>query len=265
MCGELWVLTKVQKDSSQETVISLMGMLAGSVIVPYITSTFATWFSLLLLLVIHLYTNYRAVRAVCLPSLNCQRACIVFSDFLARRNALKYAMSDEVEEKKYDFLTPREVFVKENIFASPAMLRHGHNLLGKCRIGISTAELTSQSHLRSFTFQIRTCERLPYILVTNLGTGNVLVALKEHSQKVYLQAWFHAMLLVMAWDALRKGEVSEQNMLFSQTAARVEAAWEVVEQRLVEAGWNLEEIAILTVGRTMVRIQSDASRVKKEL
>ncbi|RMX94536.1 hypothetical protein D0868_12239 [Hortaea werneckii] len=50
------------KDSSQETVISLMGMLAGSLVVSWVTSQTATWAALILLLSIHLETNRRALR-----------------------------------------------------------------------------------------------------------------------------------------------------------------------------------------------------------
>lgn len=66
------------KDSSQETVISLLGMLAGSFVVSWVTTTLSTWAVMILLLAIHLETNRRAVRAVSMRTLNRQRASLVY-------------------------------------------------------------------------------------------------------------------------------------------------------------------------------------------
>ncbi|KAK9449028.1 vitamin B6 photo-protection and homoeostasis-domain-containing protein [Limtongia smithiae] len=70
------------KDSSQETVISLLGMLAGTLIVPYINTSGETVVALVLLISVHLWTNYIAVSAVVLDTLNRHRANIVFSAVL---------------------------------------------------------------------------------------------------------------------------------------------------------------------------------------
>ncbi|OBT51321.1 hypothetical protein VE04_07096, partial [Pseudogymnoascus sp. 24MN13] len=48
------------KDSSQETIISLFGMLVGTALIPNLTTPFQTWTYLLVLLSIHLTTNYFA-------------------------------------------------------------------------------------------------------------------------------------------------------------------------------------------------------------
>ncbi|TKA67954.1 hypothetical protein B0A49_07548 [Cryomyces minteri] len=95
------------KDSSQETVISLMGMLAGSLVVSWVSSPLATWSTLLLLLSIHLATNHAAVRAVSMRTLNRQRANLVFSHLIE---------DDEV-------LTPEEVSKKERIFDWDGVLK----------------------------------------------------------------------------------------------------------------------------------------------
>ena len=245
-----------------------MGMLTGSVLVPYITTLFTTWFCLLLLLSIHLYTNYRAVRAVCLPTLNCQRACIVFSDFLVRRNALKYIMLDEEVKAKYRLLKPREVFKRERIFANPSLLRHGDASHGRCRIGVPMAELMSLVSIDSFIFQARLCDALPYILVCNLETGVILISLNEQSQRIYLQAWFHAMVLVMAWNQAHttKDTSDYEGILLCQAALRIGRFWDELELGLVDAGWNIDDVAILTVGRSTVTMgDSGKAEDKKEI
>lgn len=67
------------KDSSQETVISLVGMWVGGLVVSRVHGVFATWIWLLSLLALHLTMNYLAVSSVCMLMLNRQRANIVFS------------------------------------------------------------------------------------------------------------------------------------------------------------------------------------------
>ncbi|ORY64497.1 root UVB sensitive family, partial [Pseudomassariella vexata] len=69
------------KDGSQETVISLMGMLAGSLFVRVVEGRAAVWTWMFILVGIHLWTNYRAVRAVQMRSLNRQRAEIVVKEY----------------------------------------------------------------------------------------------------------------------------------------------------------------------------------------
>ncbi|KAH7125338.1 vitamin B6 photo-protection and homoeostasis-domain-containing protein [Dendryphion nanum] len=86
------------KDSSQETVISLLGMLAGSIIVSHISSPLATWSTLLFLLSLHLGTNYAAVSAVSLRTLNRQRASIVFATAIQTGRVLGPAEVARVEK-----------------------------------------------------------------------------------------------------------------------------------------------------------------------
>ncbi|KAJ6273287.1 vitamin B6 photo-protection and homoeostasis-domain-containing protein [Bipolaris maydis] len=99
---------------------------AGSFVVSHITSDIATWCTLILLLVIHLATNYAAVRAVSMQSLNRQRANILFSHILQHGIVL----------------SPKEVSARERIFERGGVLRWADDeVLGKCRIGTSLSEL----------------------------------------------------------------------------------------------------------------------------
>ncbi|KAF7715501.1 DUF647-domain-containing protein [Penicillium ucsense] len=81
------------KDSSQETVISLIGMLVGSVVVSHVTGFTSTWIALLCLLGLHLGMNYAAVRSVQMTSLNRQRANIVFSALFESDSKLNQSIS----------------------------------------------------------------------------------------------------------------------------------------------------------------------------
>lgn len=71
------------KDSSQETIIYLIGLLLGSLIVPMVNGYTAIWYSLTILVVLHLWANYKAVRSVQMTSLNLGRLCILLSAWLS--------------------------------------------------------------------------------------------------------------------------------------------------------------------------------------
>lgn len=77
------------KDGSQETVISLLGMLVGSVFVNFVEGSSAVWSWMIVLLGIHLWTNYRAVRSVQMRSLNRQRACIIVDEYERSQRILR--------------------------------------------------------------------------------------------------------------------------------------------------------------------------------
>ncbi|GAQ03453.1 RUS1 family protein homolog [Aspergillus lentulus] len=145
------------KDSSQETIISLIGMLVGSFVVSHVTSFAATWASLLFLLTVHLGMNYAAVRAVQMTSLNRQRANIVFSTLLDSDPALdlhSLSLSKEVDHPPAPSaqqsslstskspLTPADVSKQERIFEPDGILKWTSastqcHKLGYCQIGIS--------------------------------------------------------------------------------------------------------------------------------
>jgi hypothetical protein len=128
-------------------------MLAGSLVVSHVTSRSATWATLLLLLSIHLWTNYRAVRAVRMRTLNRQRANIVFSSYIqSLRDGRSY---EEVrkfwpktgqlvvrENMKYKLPSPKEVSIKERIFERDGVMRwHGSIIMGHCALGVPLKDI----------------------------------------------------------------------------------------------------------------------------
>ncbi|KAM7213991.1 Vitamin B6 photo-protection and homoeostasis domain containing protein [Rhypophila decipiens] len=70
------------KEASQETIVSLCGMLVGSLVVKMVEDKHVVWMLMVFLVGVHLSMNYRAVRAVKMRSLNRQRATIVFREWL---------------------------------------------------------------------------------------------------------------------------------------------------------------------------------------
>ncbi|KAL7624122.1 hypothetical protein AAE478_005679 [Parahypoxylon ruwenzoriense] len=77
------------KDGSQETVISLMGMLAGTVLVHFVHGKLAVWAWMFALVTIHLWTNYQAVRSVQMRTLNAQRLHIALTELVVKDVVLR--------------------------------------------------------------------------------------------------------------------------------------------------------------------------------
>ncbi|KAL2858645.1 vitamin B6 photo-protection and homoeostasis-domain-containing protein [Aspergillus pseudodeflectus] len=180
------------KDSSQETVISLVGMLVGSLVVSHITSFTATWLTLLALLTLHLSLNYTAVRSVQMRTLNRQRANIVFSYMLSsdpdvalltsgqlldQRN---YAEPADRNQKHLQIPSPAQVSRRERIFEAsgtlkwyPCSLREQEErpakpeILGSCQIGVSPRKfLSSPSSISTSHGSLTTS--LPVAALTSL-------------------------------------------------------------------------------------------------
>ncbi|KAJ5947073.1 hypothetical protein N7466_000088 [Penicillium verhagenii] len=155
------------KDSSQETVISLLGMLVGSLVISHITGFKTTWAALLVLLAAHLSLNYAAVRAVQMTSLNRQRANIVFSAFLSslddsllttNQSTSKQVTSNN-NNKQPTILTPAQASHQERIFPRDGVLEWTPSpstpstYLGTAEIGVSLPQFltTTHSHPHSST------------------------------------------------------------------------------------------------------------------
>ena len=182
------------KDASQETVISLLGMLAGSVIVPRVVSTWAIWTMLVALLAVHLGTNWLAVRAVSMRSLNRQRANILLSTLLETGQVV---------------LTPAEVAKREKVFESDGVLRwHTGQILGYCRIGVTLQELLVHAEGRGSTRKSFPDMKLDlekflfifvhrkYILWFDESARQAFIVLKKGAQPIdQLQAWMHALVV----------------------------------------------------------------------
>ncbi|KAK2763912.1 hypothetical protein FQN54_009531 [Arachnomyces sp. PD_36] len=237
------------KDSSQETVISLMGMLAGSLVVSYITSPLATWIALLFLLTIHIATNYLAVRAVCMTSLNRQRANIVFS-----------TLYDEDRIPSVE-----EVSQKERIFERDGVLRWkaSSTSLGYARIGAPLKELlltasTSTDHgtsIRSPGIDIPALlalfEKEEYILWFDGARRRATIVLKRDvSPTSQLKAWSHALLVARKAETQSTttgGDKSPTTLdIFESTLKGHSQKFDGHISRLREAGWDVETASLET-------------------
>lgn len=111
----------------------------GTFVVSHITSQTSTWSALMLLLAIHLAMNYAAARAVCMRSLNRQRATILLSNLMDGKQ-----------------ISPKDVANRERIFERDGVLRRSDGKkVGFCRIAGSMEEfarLMSQEQRTASSF-----------------------------------------------------------------------------------------------------------------
>ena len=251
------------KDSSQETVISLFGMLVGSVVVSWVTTPTATWTALILLLSIHLETNRRAVRAVSMRTFNRQRATLVY-------HQLKRGVVPKPEDISQD----------ERIFEQDGVLRGANNnVVGCCTFGSIKTFFQSQAFQKrsstgamsvdaTWLSQVLSAfENGAYILSCTPRTRHFdyqIVVKKGASTEDCLTAWWHALTFAEAEMSLR-GHKPASEMYYSTagrekllTLLRDDTASQLLLKyatALREAGWDLDVGALET--RSSVRISID--------
>ncbi|KAI0602345.1 vitamin B6 photo-protection and homoeostasis-domain-containing protein [Biscogniauxia sp. FL1348] len=150
------------KDGSQETVISLLGMLAGSLFVRVVHGRLAVWAWMAALVSIHLWTNYQAVRSVQMRTLNRQRATLVITEFLRSGRVLR----------------PKQVAHREHI------LRWKAPSISFAQTCPQPGEITTSDLLRY--------EHSHYVIVS--GIGGQKIYLKDGASTLdALEAWTNAL------------------------------------------------------------------------
>ncbi len=153
-------------------------MLAGSIVVSHITSPLATWSALLILLSIHLWTNYKAVRAVSMRTLNRQRANIIFSSYIQSLRAGEPFSVRELkavpygdQQKRFDLPAPDEVAIKERIFEFDGVLRwHSDVIMGHCAIGVPLKDI-----LKNFPYYMRNPKTGSYSSIKPIAKDKAII------------------------------------------------------------------------------------------
>ncbi|XP_017762365.1 PREDICTED: RUS1 family protein C16orf58 homolog [Eufriesea mexicana] len=190
------------KDASQETCINLVASLVGILILSIFHNGRYIMELYLFLVIVHLYANYSAVKALCLNSLNEDRLALIIKSYI----------SNEVIPK------PEEVNKKESVFllTKPTMSICGFNI----KIGVSLAALikkdiilTSDTELSLKLFLDR-----KYLISIDVQNRTIFICLKKDAQPYdVLEAYFHACLcglficmsLKVPLDVFLKPEVSD--------------------------------------------------------
>ncbi|ORX98524.1 vitamin B6 photo-protection and homoeostasis-domain-containing protein, partial [Clohesyomyces aquaticus] len=250
------------KDGSQETVISLLGMLAGSVVVSWVTSPLATWTTLIGLLSIHIAMNYAAVTAVSMRTLNRQRANIVLGALLESGKVLR----------------PLDVPKRERIFERDGVLRLNDQIVGHAYIGQSLEAIIDRiggqrhGHTGSRDLPAIKLSELvhlfgeeAYMLWFDAAGSDVRIVLKEGATPIdQLKAWTQALLLAhrskaavgigketaqgprnlrdLSVSAVGHPELAELKLTMEET----NKIFETSVDSLRDAGWNIDLGALET-------------------
>ncbi|CZT20941.1 related to DUF647 domain protein [Ramularia collo-cygni] len=249
------------KDSSQETVISLVGMLVGSMVVSWITTPMATWATLILLLSIHLETNRRAVRAVKMRTLNRQRATLVF-------HHLQRGHVPSIDQ----------IASEENIFERGGILRcRERRILGFCAVGVPVTRLLNavssqrtstnavQLEGETLTKVMSIYERCRYVLWKDKSlessTPSLYIVLKKGIEpSEVLVAWWQALLLVdgaVSEKSISKAssDIDQELQRFKLTRDAARNLFSTYDKQLRQAGWDLNSGALETGASTRVTIE----------
>ena len=226
------------KDGSQETVISLLGMLAGSLFVRAVRGDAAVWVSMAALIAVHLATNYAAVRAVRLRSLNRQRAQLVLRHYLAARGAVLHPAAAAARERVLSWRPPAVRFAT----AFPGSREIDPRDLARYR-----------------------GER--YVIVARRG-GTRKIFLKEGAtSRDALAAWFEALILCGEGDVSSgdgKGKKKEGAAAVVAAAAREEERERKIRdlksdgdfwKAMASAGWDLDAGALETGPAVRIRVE----------
>lgn len=225
------------KEASQETVVSLLGMLTGTLIVKMVDDRHTVWMLMMFLVAVHLTMNYRAVRSVKMRTLNRQRATIVFREWLEHGT----------------ILTPHEVCRRESIM-----------LHGRGRLSSKTGDFTGVCSFASYGdvrgwsprgYHRYLFETPGYFLGVWHRGGDfcMRIALKEGPANP-LAAWFDAVNHAYHFEsALKDGLESHYESEMPRGYVSAEQK-DTIFAALTAAGWDLETNALETRSPVRVRV-----------
>lgn len=227
--------------SALKSVAQLTHIKAGSFVISRVTSPIAVWASLLLLIAIHLYTNYMAVRSVILPTLNRQRATLALSALLTTGKP----------PTPFDVARHERIFPRSSALSSPPS-----RFLGHCHVGVSLSTLLR--HLPGATGSgsrtyppssssptavspralLATFARTPYVLWFDSRRRTAHIAFKAGCEpRDQLRAWCHALLVA---GAHADGAADADGLtLLRRTGDELARSFEGYEAALREVGWDL--------------------------
>eukprot|EP00026_Physarum_polycephalum_P008734 Phypoly_transcript_08834.p1 GENE.Phypoly_transcript_08834~~Phypoly_transcript_08834.p1 ORF type:complete len:422 (+),score=62.60 Phypoly_transcript_08834:50-1315(+) len=203
------------KDGSQETAVSLAGMLLGMLVTAILSSEAAggilTWSLFLMFTICHLFCNYKGLRAVRLDTFNRQRADIFLSSY--RKNG--------------KILSPDEVSANETILwidnSSPKII-----------LGAPITEITNSTkvHLSDL---LETYKEEKYLL--RYEKGKIQIALQKSASPIdILKAYFHANQLR---HLIPQGQ-KPISALEKESYATINKQFADMIPKLKQMGWNLD-------------------------
>ncbi|KAF7288033.1 RUS family member 1 [Rhynchophorus ferrugineus] len=170
------------KDGSQETVVNLVGSFTSIFLLHYITSSIGEWTLIFSLILLHLYTNYLAVKCLVFKYFNKQRLAIVLKTYFSIGTVLN---PYKVNERESVLLgTGLKV---QDICGFDIVLGESLRKPLKCCKAVDVKELCTVYQDKSYLLLVCGYSRTIYVCLMN----------GETTQDV-LMAYFHAACLGIA-------------------------------------------------------------------
>ncbi len=225
---------------------------------------------MIFLLAIHLGTNYLAVRAVCMQTLNRQRANLVFSSLLEQlaNNKTDYESSKIRQARDIPQLVypkPEEVRLQERVFERDGVLRWKGEVLGYCKLGVNLKTVLDRfgrsdsktgSHsgyqMREFSRLLEVFEDCRYIVWYDESRKTFLVVLEDGAGPVtMLSAWMFALQFAKYGKSKESGSLIEAMEVTRSYLSQIE---DELIQRVGE-NWDLKVSAMETQSGTRIRMK----------
>lgn len=282
------------KDQSQETVITLMGMLTGSVIVGMVKGEgFSMWFTVLSLLFIHLWTNYQAVVHVVARTLNRQRANIVFADIvnsLPEMEQTYAADADSAKAMSRLLFPPKKANQYERILEADGLLRWytfnssssaspSDTVIGHAQYGSfkSMMEMVPPSIGISELLEACDSKTSGYVLFYNVSKHtsrvNIKICLINSNNLTFnpdIRAWVHALLLArkLHTAANKSAKMFTHPLdVISESRSVVTKLFDElhIEDALKMAGWEMERNSVQSHPNPSIKISSSDTKEPKHV
>lgn len=217
------------KEGSQETAATLSGMLLG-MLLANITSghTGVIWICFLALTGFHMFANYKAVRCLCLTSLNKERTKIALQTYLATGKVL--SPSD---------VSGREVLLPQ--FSSIKNL--GGDVFHNQRVtlGARISSIDVHGGWRRFPQIVHRYSKGNYMII--IQERRISVVLHRHARREdFLKSYIHALVTASFLTRFDTDDAENQSCVW------MENTYSIFLTELQASGWNVNRVHVVPKG-----------------
>ncbi|KAJ4972939.1 hypothetical protein NE237_006113 [Protea cynaroides] len=209
------------KEGSQETMATMIGMIFGMLLARITMGhPLVIWLCFLSLTMFHMYANYRAVRCLCLTTLNGERASILLQHF----------------KETGQVLSPQRVSRMEHVlpvWTCSWSLEAAKLLHKRVHLGVRVSSLDHREIWDLLGSANSYHKEVKYLLMERKGIINVVIH-KHSTAADNLQSFIHA--LVMA------NLVDRTQLLHAESQQWMDKHYEIFIAKLQVAGWKTERL-----------------------
>lgn len=170
------------KDGSQETVVNLIASVTGLFLLNICTSITSQWAVTISFMILHLYSNYRAVTSLIFKNFNNARLSAAIKQYLELNTVSKPETVNKWESVIVGMGGGREMFCGFKIY-----------------LGKSLKKVLTHSSMKDIEILIEAHKNNNYLIIPNRTKKAIFVSFeKGETSKDVIAAYFHAVLLILA-------------------------------------------------------------------